>query len=73
MKITLPVIALEEQFASPVREIQWRAFLRRHRLTVPATLRETIRALSAFLYPLMRSLAEGREYLQHWAPGGPWR
>jgi len=73
MQITLPVIALEEPFASPVHETQWRAFLRRSRLAEPATLQKTIKTISAFLYPPLRALAEGHECSQHWVPGGPWR
>ena len=73
IKITLPIVALEAPFANPAHEAQWHAFLHRNRLEAPETLRETIQTISLFLYPPLHALAEGREYAQYWAPGGPWQ
>ena len=73
MRIVLPIPGLEETFATPTHETQWHAFLSRNRLEAPETLQETIGLLSAFLYPPLRAVAEGKELRQHWVPGGPWR
>lgn len=72
MKITLPIFALEEPFATAAREAQWYVFLHRNHLTA-VTLRETIQTLSLFLYPPLHALVEGREYALCWAPGGLWQ
>jgi predicted nucleotidyltransferase component of viral defense system len=71
--IALPIIALDESFANPARETQWRAFLRRNRLDEPQTLRETIRVIAPFALPILATITNGGPFEARWEPGGPWR
>ncbi len=58
------------------RQVQWEAFLRRHRVNeetgVPTTLAEVIRLIAGFLGPVLEAVSEGRRFKKRWPPGGPW-
>lgn len=60
----------------PERQVQWAAFLRRYRLSraagVPATLREAMDVITAFLTPVLAAVSDGRRFKKRWSPGGPW-
>ena len=71
--VTLPISAFEERFLSEEREAQWRAFVRRHGLSSPGSLREAVRLIAVFLRPVVRALSEGRQHDRHWSAGAPWR
>lgn len=67
-----PIPALESSFATEEREAQWRAFMRRSRLTEPKHLREALLVLTGFLQPVIQAAATDEAFGAHWAPGGPW-
>jgi len=67
-----PIAALDSAFATPERETQWRAFIRRSRLGEPETLRETLVLLAGFVEPVVNSLELGTAPAGLWPPGGPW-
>jgi len=73
---TLPTdpVAFSDAFArDPAKEVQWRAFVDRHRLRgAPDTLHETTQTLAAFLLPIVRALSDGQPFDRSWSPGGPW-
>lgn len=55
------------------KQVQWMAFIRRHRLeNAPATLEEAVQGIAAFLQPVILALTEGQSRYQRWSPGGPW-
>jgi len=55
------------------KQVQWIAFIRRHRLKdTPATLHEAIQIIAAFLQPVIQALLEDQRFDQRWPPGGPW-
>lgn len=69
---TVPV-ALTREFAEDTsRAAQWRAFLRRGRLTGPANVGELSEDLRRFLMPPLEAAAAGLDFLSRWPPGGPW-
>ena len=70
--IVLPITALEPAFPTAEREAQWRAFMRRSGLVEPESLRDALRAIAAFLGPVLAALAEGQGFAGRWQPGGPW-
>ena len=70
--VALPIVALGERFADEEREVAWRAFVRRNRLTQPETLGEALQVIRVFLHPVMSAVAEQRGFAREWAPGGPW-
>ena len=60
--------------ADPAQQVQWQAFIQRHRLAhEPPTLLEAIQVAAAFLQPVTQALLAGHPFDQHWPPGGPWR
>lgn len=67
-------VAFTDAFAqSPGKEVQWRAFVDRHRLhRAPDTLHEAVQVLAAFLLPIVRALSDGEPFDRHWSPGGLW-
>jgi hypothetical protein len=67
-------VAFTDAFArNPEKEMQWRAFVDRHRLQdAPDTLYETVQMLSAFLLPIVQALSDGTPFDRRWSPGGPW-
>jgi hypothetical protein len=68
-------LALTDVFAGDaVKQVQWRAFVRRGRLRPDDPgLPAVIAALRGFLLPPIRALAAGDAFDATWAPGGPWR
>jgi hypothetical protein len=67
--------ALCEQFSGdPVKQEQWRAFVRRGRLKlVEGNLGVALDAVREFLMPVVMTVAAGGEFRDHWPKGGPWR
>lgn len=55
---------------------QWDAFLRKGALLSTSTspsLDEVCQILENFLMPPTTALRQGRAFLEHWQPGGPWK
>lgn len=70
-----PPIALGLDFGGDVTKgRQWQAFTARSGTTgsVP-TLDSVVADLARFLIPPSQGVAEGREFLQQWEAGGPWK
>jgi hypothetical protein len=58
----------------PRKDAQWAAL--RGRIGgagIPETFAEVREVVAAFANPVLASIAEGRDLVQHWPPGGPWR
>ena len=66
-------LALTDEFAADMgKQTQWRAFVRRGRLSDEAPLAEVVNVLRAFLLPVLDA-AQGESGLDaRWQPGGPW-
>lgn len=71
---TEPPIALTAEFAiAPVKQNQWRAFVRRGKLRAgDASLEEVCALLREFLMPAVESLNAGSHFNLRWKAGGPW-
>jgi predicted nucleotidyltransferase component of viral defense system len=66
-------ILLTELSGDPAKQTQWRAFLRKSRLTAPDDFALVNNAIQQFLlFPTASTGAESRTPLS-WSPGGPWR
>jgi hypothetical protein len=67
-------IALSAAFVeNPVKQTQWKAFLRKGRLDGKETnLDEVITFLRNFLMPPSLAMAAGKPFNMHWLAGGPW-
>jgi nucleotidyltransferase AbiEii toxin of type IV toxin-antitoxin system len=71
---TSPPLALTPTFsADPIKDAQWRAFLRKALLVADTkTLAETVEDLSAFILPPTFAAAEGKAFKMRWPPSGGW-
>jgi len=72
--ITTEPIALTSSFAEdPAKAAQWRAFIRKNRLTnVSPDLGVVVKAITAFLGPIAKSVAAGEPFKANWSAPGPW-
>ena len=68
-------IALKKDFGQhPDKQVQWRAFLNKNRLTPPAEDLETvIEELALFLLPVLETVRNNKTSPGVWVPGGPWQ
>jgi hypothetical protein len=73
--MTATPAAWSSSFAGdPVRQAQWRAFLRRTEVTnAPATLADAVVAIRSFLAPLATMLIAGEHVAGAWRAPGPWQ
>lgn len=67
-----PVVFSASFLAAPERQTQWRAFLRRGRLSAPPDAIRVATQLSEFLVPVLVAAASGEAFERRWAAGGPW-
>lgn len=67
-------IGLTDAFsADPVRAVQWRAFVRRSRLTEePGDLDRLVSEVRSFVLPLLAAAAGEKPFKAGWQAGGPW-
>ena len=66
-------ILLKDLSGDPAKQTQWRAFLRKSRLTAPDDFAVVNNAIQEFLlFPAASTGAESRTPLS-WSPGGPWQ
>jgi hypothetical protein len=67
-------VSLKPEFVSaPEQQIQWRAFLRRGRLTAPPEAAEVYQVLRGVLLPVMEATRREVPFEATWKPGGAWR
>lgn len=69
-----PIALTEEFIDQPGRQAQWKAFVRKSRLSSEAdTLDNVIPKLREFLVPVLAAAADNENLNAIWKPGGPWR
>jgi predicted nucleotidyltransferase component of viral defense system len=64
----IPVALTDEFITDRVNQTQWRAFLRKARVSERPTLEEVVVALRRFLGPVFKP----GDHTETWEPGGPW-
>ena len=67
-----PLVLTRDFLASPERQVQWKAFLRRGRLEALPDAGKLADGLYRFLGPVLEALSAGKAFLASWQPGGPW-
>lgn len=66
-------LALTDEFAADTgKQTQWRAFVRRGRLSDEAPLAEVVDGLRTFLLPVLDAARRESALDARWQPGGPW-
>jgi predicted nucleotidyltransferase component of viral defense system len=68
-----PLAFTPEFSASPAKQTQWRAFLRKSGLEANASLHDVANALNEFLMPVVEGILRKRTIPLLWRPGGPWK
>jgi len=69
-----PAVFKDSFAKDPIRETQWRAFLRKTKLdNAPFSFAEAIFAITAFLRPVVAALAIKEDFQKTWQAPGPWQ
>ena len=69
----LPIGLSEEFGEAPEKQAQWKGFLRRIDAKEEKHFPEIVKDISAFLSPVVNSIATEKAFNFHWNPKGPWR
>jgi hypothetical protein len=71
----LPPMALKADFGEDIAKgQQWQAFATRSgTISSVPTLALVVEDLAKFLVPPSKAVAEGKEFLERWNAGGPWK
>jgi hypothetical protein len=58
----------------PIKDAQWKAFIRKNRLVnIPKDFEEIVADITAFLGPLVENLVNNQSFKSSWKAPGPWR
>jgi len=69
-----PVCFTDAFAQDAAKHTQWRAFLRRSRLSdAPTEFPQVAEQVRAFLHPVIAALMGNTPFAQRWRPGGPWK
>ena len=71
---SVPVAFMPEFSREPIKDAQWKAFIRKNRLlNIPKGFQEIITDITAFLGPIVKNLENNRPSKSSWKAPGPWR
>lgn len=71
---TFPVAFTPDFSGDPVKDAQWKAFVRKNRLGhISKDFQEIISDIAAFLGPLVENLTSNMPFTSSWKAPGPWR
>ena len=71
---TVPVAFTPNFSGDPVKDAQWKAFVRKNRLVdIPKDFQEIVADIAAFLGPLVENLARNIPFTSSWKAPGPWK
>ena len=69
-----PTVLQDSLAKDPIKETQWRAFIRKARLdNAPVSFAEAVYAITAFLEPVIAALVAEEDFHKTWEAPGPWR
>jgi hypothetical protein len=71
---SVPVVFTSDFSGDPIKDVQWKAFVRKNRLVdIPKDFQEIVAAIAAFLGSLVENLARNIPFTSSWKAPGPWR
>jgi hypothetical protein len=71
---SFPVAFTPDFSKDPIKDAQWKAFIRKNRLVnIPKEFQKIVTDIAAFLGPLVENLARNRSFKSSWKAPGPWR
>jgi hypothetical protein len=71
---TMPLALTLEFSSDPLKQTQWKAFVRRSRLKLATEgLEQVVAEIESFLETPVVAASQGERLKASWAKGGPWR
>jgi len=71
---SVPVAFMPDFSGDPIKDVQWKAFIRNNRLlNIPKDFQKIVEDVAAFLGPIVENLASNRPFKSSWKALGPWR
>lgn len=71
---SVPVAFMPDFSGDPIKDVQWKAFIRKNRLlNIPKDFQKIVEDVAAFLGPIVENLASNRPFKSSWKALGPWR
>jgi hypothetical protein len=71
---SFPVAFTPDFSKDPIKDAQWKAFIRKNRLlNIPKEFQKIVTDIAAFLGSLVENLARNRSFKSSWKAPGPWR
>jgi hypothetical protein len=71
---SVPVAFMTELSRDPIKDTQWKAFIRKNRLlNIPKDFQEIVTDIASFLGPLVENLKSNRPFKSSWKAPGPWK
>lgn len=71
---SVPVAFMPDFSGDPIKDVQWKAFIRKNRLlNIPKGFQKIVEDVAAFLGPIVENLASNRPFKSSWKALGPWR
>lgn len=71
---SVPVAFMPDFSGDPIKDAQWKAFIRENRLlNIPKDFQKIVADVAAFLGPIVKNLASNRPFKSSWKAPGPWR
>ena len=62
------IAAFEENFVTPLKEIQWKGFLRNKSVRDSRNLTDVLNEIKTFLLPVIQSIQSDKPFRQEWNP-----
>jgi hypothetical protein len=71
---SVPVAFMPDFSGDPIKDVQWKAFIRKNRLlNIPKDFQKIVEDVATFLGPIVENLASNRPFKSSWKALGPWR
>lgn len=71
---SVPVVFTFDFSGDPIKEAQWKVFVRKNRLVnIPKGFQQIVADIAAFLGPVVENLAGNIPFTPSWKAPGPWK
>jgi hypothetical protein len=71
---TVPTAFTPDFSMDPIKDAQWKAFIRKNRLiNIPKDFYKIVADVNMFLRPVVESIANKRPFKSSWKAPGPWK
>ena len=71
---SVPVAFMTDLSRDPIKDTQWKAFIRKNRLlSIPKDFQEIVTDIASFLGPIVKNLESNQPFKSSWKAPGPWK